>query len=522
MTTFADLGLSDETLNALNQIDYTTPTPIQEKAIPILLMGRDVLGCAQTGTGKTASFILPMVEILASGKAKAKMPRSIVLAPTRELAMQVADNFDLYTKNQPLTKALLIGGVHMGEQAKQLTKGVDVLIATPGRLMDFLDRGEILTTDVKMVVIDEADRMLDMGFIPDIEKIVSALPPLRQTVMFSATMPREIRKLADKFLMNPKEITITPPATTATTVTQYMCKTSPRGKLGLLKSLLDSQNVENGIVFCNRKSEVSSLCKQLTASGYSAGSLHGDMNQYQRMETLQAFKDNSLKILVCSDVAARGLDIPTVSHVFNYDLPNQPEDYVHRIGRTGRAGRTGTAFAFVTDRDDKALAAIEKNIKTPIAEFTESGRKSGGKKQNEKDNRPQKNNNRDNRPNKQQEKHPEKKANRPEKQNKNRENNAKRYNSQDDHYIESLPSIQGNYSESDQVPSFLNVSIHDNKPVKKATAKKAPSKKTPAKTSKNTKKSKNTKTSTAKVAKPRTLKKSKSKTAKSKTSKSGA
>lgn len=461
MPTFADLGLSDQTLDTLSKVGYETPTPIQEKAIPILLMERDVLGCAQTGTGKTASFILPMVEILASGKAKAKMPRSIVLAPTRELAMQVAENFDQYTLNQTLSMALLIGGVQMGEQAKQLAKGVDVLIATPGRLMDFLDRGDILTTDVKMLVIDEADRMLDMGFIPDIEKIVGFMPPLRQTVMFSATMPKEIRKLADQFLMNPKEIYVAPPATTAQTVTQYVCRNvSPKGKIDVLEKLLDTQDVENGIIFCNRKSEVSTLCKMLLADGYSVGSLHGDMNQHQRIKILQDFKDNKIKILVCSDVAARGLDIPTVSHVFNYDLPNHPEDYVHRIGRTGRAGRTGTAFALVTARDGKLLDAIEKNIKSSIKEFSFSTPKVA---KNSKSNEPSKYQN---------------KKDNPKKQKSKRSNKYNNY--QDEElYIESLPNIDGTFADSNQVPNFLRVSIYDTP--KKSTSKKAASKKSASK-----------------------------------------
>ena len=466
MTTFETLGLSDNTLKALEDLGYQTPTPIQEKAIPVLLMGRDVLGCAQTGTGKTASFTLPMIEILSSGNAKSMMPRSIVLAPTRELAMQVADNFTQYTKYESLNMALLIGGVHTAEQSKILAKGVDVLIATPGRLMDFLDRGEILPNDVKMLVIDEADRMLDMGFIPDIETIVEQMPTLRQTVMFSATMPKEIQKLANKFLMNPKEIKVSPPSTTAQTVTQYLCHVSPRAKIDTLEKLLDDEDIENGLIFCNRKSEVSTLCKILQNDGYSAGSLHGDMNQYKRMETLQDFKDNKIKILICSDVAARGLDIPTVSHVFNYDLPSNAEDYVHRIGRTGRAGRTGTAFALCTPRDKKLLVAIEKTIGASIPEFKGNNKANNKTHDNQKPTRPHKGDK------------PKLHKNKPD--NKNHKNRNRK---EDDYYIESLPTIEGKFSNSDQVPHFLTVSAGE-KSAKKESTKKTTAKKTTAKKAK--------------------------------------
>ena len=487
MTTFVDLGLSDETLKALDELGYKTPTPIQEKAIPVLLMGRDVLGCAQTGTGKTASFTLPMIEILSSGTAKAMMPRSIVLAPTRELAMQVADNFTQYTKHQSLSMALLIGGVHTAEQSKVLAKGVDVLIATPGRLMDFLERGEILPNDVKMLVIDEADRMLDMGFIPDIEKIVSMMPTLRQTVMFSATMPTEIQKLANTFLMNPKEIKVATPSSTAQTVSQHLCNVHPKGKINALEKLLDSEKIDNAVIFCNRKADVSSLCKTLQNDGYSAGSLHGDMNQYKRMATLQDFKDNKIKMLICSDVAARGLDIPTVSHVFNYDLPTNPEDYVHRIGRTGRAGRSGTAFAFATMRDKKLLEAIEKTIGKSIPEY-KSDEKSSDKKQkpNPKD-KPKIN--KDKPENKKGNDHKSEYKSTDNKKDDRKKNH--RNKKDDDFYIESLPNIEGKFADSDQVPYFLTVSAKSvqkketPKPsttkAKKVTAKKSTAKKSTAK-----------------------------------------
>ena len=367
---FSDLGLSDELLNAVTDAGYETPTPIQEKAIPVVLMGRDVLGCAQTGTGKTASFTLPMIEILASGRAKARMPRSLILEPTRELAAQVAENFEVYGKYHKLSKALLIGGSSMEEQLQVLNRGVDVLIATPGRLLDVFERGHLLMTDVKTLVIDEADRMLDMGFIPDVERIVKLIPPIRTTLFFSATMPPEIRRLADMFLSNPKEITVSAPATAADTITQGLIKVVPDGrrpgaaqkaKRDILRALIDDQSAElqNAIVFCNRKRDVDIVYRSLDKHGYSAARLHGDMVQSVRMDTLAKFKENAVKILVCSDVAARGLDISTVSHVFNFDVPTHADDYVHRIGRTGRAGRKGNAFTLALGEDGKYVKAIQ-------------------------------------------------------------------------------------------------------------------------------------------------------------------
>ena len=357
---FKDLGLSSEVLDALSDSGYSSPTPIQEKAIPYVLMGRDVLGCAQTGTGKTAGFVLPMIDILAEGRAKARMPRSLILAPTRELAAQVGESFEGYGKYHKLSKALLIGGSSMSEQQAKLERGVDVLIATPGRLLDLFERGKILLADVKILVIDEADRMLDMGFIPDVEKIVARLPKIRQTLFFSATMPNEIRRLADRFLMNPKEISVDPPASPAQTVEQGLLRIPGHDKRKALNQLLDQEDVASALVFCNRKRDVGALNKALQKRDLAAGELHGDMAQSARMETLERFKNGEIKILVCSDVAARGLDMPKVSHVFNYDVPNHAEDYVHRIGRTGRAGRSGKAFMLATPADGKSLAAIER------------------------------------------------------------------------------------------------------------------------------------------------------------------
>lgn len=371
--TFADLDLSDELLRAVGDAGYDTPTPIQEKAIPYVLMGRDVLGCAQTGTGKTASFTLPMLDILAYGQAKARMPRSLILEPTRELAAQVASNFDIYGKYQRLSKALLIGGESMADQIRVIDNGVDVLIATPGRLLDLFERGKILLTDVRILVIDEADRMMDMGFIPDVERIVGLLPKIRTTLLFSATMPPDIRRLADKFLMNPREISVAPPSSVASTIEQKILKlkgnASPRDKRDTLRRLIREGDVRNAIVFCNRKRDVSIVYRSLSRHGFDAGELHGNMTQPARMETLNRFKAGDVQILVCSDVAARGLDIPSMSHVFNFDIPTHAEDYIHRIGRTGRAGRSGQAYSIATTEDARYVSAIERLIGKTIPLF---------------------------------------------------------------------------------------------------------------------------------------------------------
>jgi superfamily II DNA/RNA helicase len=360
--TFSDLGLSPEVLRAVGDVGYVEPTPIQAQAIPYVLMGRDVLGCAQTGTGKTASFTLPMIDIMANGRARARMPRSLILEPTRELASQVAENFELYGKYNKLTMALLIGGESFADQLKKLDRGVDVLIATPGRLLDLFERGKILLSDVKTLVIDEADRMLDMGFIPDVERIVGMLPKIRQTLFFSATMPPEIRRLADAFLMNPKEVTVSPPASPAALVVQAMAVVDHMDKREALRHLLRTENVRNAVIFCNRKRDVDILFRSLTKHGFSAAPLHGDLAQAIRTETLEKFRDGGLPILVASDVAARGLDIEGLSHVFNFDVPIHAEDYIHRIGRTGRAGREGHAFTIASQGDGRFVEAIEKML----------------------------------------------------------------------------------------------------------------------------------------------------------------
>ncbi len=383
---FTDLELDPNVLKAVSEAGYTDPTPIQAQAIPEALKGRDVLGIAQTGTGKTASFTLPMITMLAKGRARARMPRSLILCPTRELAAQVAENFEIYGKYHKLTMALLIGGVSFKDQDKLIDRGVDVLIATPGRLLDHFERGKLMLTGVQVMVVDEADRMLDMGFIPDIERIFKLTPFTRQTLFFSATMPPEITRLTKEFLHNPVRVEVDRQATAAETVTQGVClfkpsrrdrETASKEKRNCLRSLMDAEGekLTNAIIFCNRKTEVAILDKSLRKHGYNAGALHGDLDQSVRMKTLSAFRDGEIKLLVASDVAARGLDIPNVSHVINFDVPIHAEDYVHRIGRTGRAGRAGTALTIAAPLDGKYLDRIEEmlgrqidRIGTPAAE----------------------------------------------------------------------------------------------------------------------------------------------------------
>jgi len=366
---FSHLGLSDKVLAAVAATGYTTPTPIQEQAIPHVLARRDVLGIAQTGTGKTAAFVLPMLTMLEKGRARARMPRTLILEPTRELAAQVKENFDKYGVGQKLNVALLIGGVSFGDQDSKLTRGVDVLIATPGRLLDHTERGGLLLTGVELLVIDEADRMLDMGFIPDIERVCKLVPFTRQTLFFTATMPPEISRISEAFLHNPERIEVSKPATTAVGVSQFQvpCGREAHDKRDILRRLLrDAKDLQNAIIFCNRKREVAVVYKSLQKHGFSVGALHGDMDQSARTAALDQFRKGEIPLLVASDVAARGLDIPIVSHVFNFDVPHHADDYVHRIGRTGRAGRAGTAISIVTSLDTKSMAAIERLIGQPI------------------------------------------------------------------------------------------------------------------------------------------------------------
>ncbi|MEM1049606.1 MAG: DEAD/DEAH box helicase [Pseudomonadota bacterium] len=362
---FSELGLSPKVLSAVEAAGYSEPTPIQAQAIPHVLERRDVIGIAQTGTGKTASFTLPMLSILERGRARARMPRSLILEPTRELAAQVADNLVKYGINHKMTVALLIGGVSFDEQDKKLDRGADIVIATPGRLLDHFERGKLLLQGVEVLVIDEADRMLDMGFIPDIERICSLIPFTRQTLFFSATMAPEIKRLTDTFLQNPKQIEVAPPSSTVSTVSQVLIRSQNddwKKREVLRRHLKQAEDLQNAIIFCNRKRDVSVLFRSLEKHGFMAGALHGDMDQRSRMMMLENFRTGRIPILVASDVAARGLDIPAVSHVYNYDVPHNAEDYVHRIGRTGRAGRTGTAVTIVTPKDRASLDAIQSLI----------------------------------------------------------------------------------------------------------------------------------------------------------------
>ncbi len=393
---FSDLGLSPKTEAAVKAAGYETPTPIQEKAIPVAVTGRDVLGIAQTGTGKTASFVLPMLTRLERGRARARMPRTLILEPTRELAAQVAEAFETLGQSHKLTVALLIGGVSYVDQDRKLDRGADVVIATPGRLLDHCKRGKLLLTGIEILVVDEADRMLDMGFIPDIERICKRLPFTRQTLFFSATMPPEIQRLADNFLHTPERIEVARPATAASTIVQRLKKApnDPAGKRLALRELMGTDGVKNAIIFCNRKKDVGIVFRSLKRHGFNVGALHGDLDQRERTATLEAFRNGDIAFLAASDVAARGLDIPDVTHIFNYDVPVHPEDYIHRIGRTGRAGREGHAAMLVTPRDTKALKAIESMLRNEIewidgapsagetaeAETTErsSGRRRGG------------------------------------------------------------------------------------------------------------------------------------------------
>ena len=375
MTKFSDLELDPRVLQAVVESGYETPTPIQAQAIPPALRGQDVLGIAQTGTGKTAGFTLPMITLLGQGRARARMPRSLVLAPTRELAAQVAESFDKYSKYTKLTKALLIGGVSFGDQDKLIDRGVDVLIATPGRLLDHFERGKLLLTGVQIMVVDEADRMLDMGFIPDIERIFQMTPKTRQTLFFSATMAPEIERITNAFLNNPAKIEVARQATANISIEQKLFAFTPTRKdrsftekRAVLRALIkaEGESLTNAIVFCNRKMDVDVVAKSLKSHGFHAAPIHGDLDQSVRTKTLDEFRDGSLRLLIASDVAARGLDIPAVTHIFNFDVPSHPEDYVHRIGRTGRAGRLGKAFTISVPSDDKYLAAIEHLVKQPI------------------------------------------------------------------------------------------------------------------------------------------------------------
>ena len=379
---FEELSLCKEIISSINEKGYKNPTEIQKKAIPHILMGRDILGCAQTGTGKTGSFIMPLAEILSSGKSKSRMPRSLILAPTRELAMQVAEEFNFINKFLKLQMALLIGGVSFTEQDNKLAKGVDVLVATPGRLIDHMERGKVIIKEVKILIIDEADRMLDMGFIPDIMKINKLLPRIRQTLFFSATLSNEIRNIGKNLLINPKEIKINPYSSTSSNIDSYFFNAYNKNKLDDLKILLNIDLFKSAVIFCNKKNNVDKVNTFLKKNNYKTVCLHGDMDQSSRTNSLEEFKNKSADILVASDVAARGIDIKDLSHVFNYDVPNNPEDYVHRIGRTGRAGKKGKAYTIFKEDDEKNILLIEKLIKKKIKKLSMTDINSRKQKQN--------------------------------------------------------------------------------------------------------------------------------------------
>lgn len=370
---FDELGLSKEILYSINDKGYKEPTEIQEKAIPQILMGRDVLGCAQTGTGKTGSFVIPLIEILNSGKSKSRMPRCLILTPTRELAMQVSEEFNLLNKQFKLQMALLIGGVSFTEQDQKLSKGVDVIVATPGRLLDHIERGKVIIKEVKLLIIDEADRMLDMGFIPDIIKVNQLLPRIRQTLFFSATLSRDILDIGKDLLINPKEITISPESTTSENIESIFVKFEKKNRLSNLKNLIELEEIRSAVVFCNKKKDIDKVNLFLKKNNYQTVCLHGDMSQSSRIQSLDKFKKGDAQILVASDVAARGIDINDLSHVFNFNVPNNPEDYVHRIGRTGRAGKKGKAYTIYEEIDEKNILMIEKVIseKIKIKNFNE-------------------------------------------------------------------------------------------------------------------------------------------------------
>jgi superfamily II DNA/RNA helicase len=373
---FSDLGLSPKVLEAVTTAGYTTPTAIQAEAIPHALARRDVLGLAQTGSGKTAAFVLPMLTLLEKGRARARIPRTLILEPTRELAVQVQEAFERLGTKHNLSVALLIGGVAFEPQAAKIDRGADVVIATPGRLLDHFERGKLLLNGIELLVIDEADRMLDMGFVPDIERICKTLPFTRQTLFFSATMPPEIQRLTAQFLHNPVQVETATVSSAASTISQFAVKvpSDPKAKRDALRKLIRTQStINNAIIFANRKTTVALLEKSLQRHGFNAGALHGDMDQSARLKMLTAFRAQEVTFLIASDVAARGLDIPEVSHVFNFDVPIHAEDYVHRIGRTGRAGREGHAYMMVSSADTKHFKAIEDLLKKEIEWFKLDG-----------------------------------------------------------------------------------------------------------------------------------------------------
>ncbi len=366
---FADLGLSPALVEALRREGYQTPTPIQADAIPPLLEGRDLLGVAQTGTGKTAAFALPILQALGGTgrRPTPNRPRALVLAPTRELASQVAERFAAYGRQGHLRVAVIFGGVGQGPQVSALRRGVDVLVATPGRLLDLMGQGRVNLSHVGFFVLDEADRMLDMGFLRDVRRIVAAMPERRQSLLFSATMPSDIVGLAQSLLTDPVRVEVTPPSTTVARVAQHVCFVDKQAKRALLSEILSDGTVERALVFTRTKHGADKVCRHLKADGILAAALHGNKSQGQRERALAAFREGTLRALVATDIAARGLDVPHITHVINFDLPNVPESYVHRIGRTARAGRDGVAISFCDATEQGYFRDIQREIRQEIA-----------------------------------------------------------------------------------------------------------------------------------------------------------
>ena len=363
MTDFQSLGLSETLLKAVKDEGYTTPTPVQVQSIPPLLDGRDVLGVAQTGTGKTAAFALPVLQIIERRRTQGKRYiRALILSPTRELAAQIDERFDAYSKNMDIRHRVIFGGVKQNPQVRDLNKGLDILVATPGRLLDLIGQGFIDLSKVEFFVLDEADRMLDMGFIRDIEKVLKLLPKKRQNLLFSATMPKSIAKLAGSFLNNAVMVDVSPKEKTVERIEQKIMFLRKADKRRLLVQLIKQQKVERGIVFTRTKHGANRLVKQLGQSNLSAAAIHGNKSQGARTKALAGFKDGSIPILVATDIASRGIDVEGITHVFNYDLPNEPESYIHRIGRTARAGRSGIAYAFCDDSESGYLVGIQQLI----------------------------------------------------------------------------------------------------------------------------------------------------------------
>jgi ATP-dependent RNA helicase RhlE len=368
-TTFNDLGVAEPLQRALHAEGYTHPTPIQQQAIPALLAGRDLLGLAQTGTGKTAAFALPLLQRLSTGheQRKGKSMRGLILAPTRELVIQISDSLRTYGRNLHLKHVSIVGGVSQGPQVKAMAPGVDILVATPGRLLDLVNQGHVRLDGVQVLILDEADRMLDMGFIRDIRKIVDRVPRQRQSMLFSATMPKEVAHLAESLLNDPLRIDIVPPKRTAEKIEQSVYFVPNNDKRSLLTQLLRDPAMDRVLVFTRTKHVANRVAEHLEKSGVPSDAIHGNKSQNARQRALQQFRDGQVRVLVATDIAARGIDVDNVSHVINFELPNEPESYVHRIGRTARAGTSGIAISFCDASENAFLRQIERMTKTPIA-----------------------------------------------------------------------------------------------------------------------------------------------------------